>query len=318
VSCDELTRSTRAGTVAIVITTYNHAPFLRAAIESALAQVAPASEIIVVDDGSDDRPDRIAAEFPDVLFIRQHNQGLSAARNTGWRAAHSDYVVFLDADDRLLADALRVNLELLAATPEAGFSYGGYLNVQSSSGLSTVAPFAAATEGFGTFLLENVIGMHGAVMYRRDKLAEVGGFEEGLAACEDYDVFLKMALRFPVVYSRVPLAQYWHHGGNMSRDSAMMLRYALYVLGRQRSTAEQLGLLRAYRTGVANLKRHYVRAWCLELVADLRSRSIGGSMARQAASLVRQAPLTVIGTPVRVVRQLARDLRLAVARRRSD
>ena len=76
--------------------------FLEAALRSALAQSVPADEIIVVDDGSTDHPEKVTVRFPEVRLIRQPNAGLSAARNTGWRAATTEFVVFLDADDRLL------------------------------------------------------------------------------------------------------------------------------------------------------------------------------------------------------------------------
>src|SRR5215470_8083773 len=81
----------RAGaSVSIIITTFNHARFLADAIRSALAQTVTPSEVIVVDDGSTDDPAAVVAGFPGVRMIRQRNQGLAAARNTGWRAAAGD------------------------------------------------------------------------------------------------------------------------------------------------------------------------------------------------------------------------------------
>ena len=77
-----------AGSVAVVITTYNHAAFLDEAIHSVIRQSVPADEIIVVDDGSTDHPDAVASGYPQVRLIRQRNQGLSAARNTRPRAAN--------------------------------------------------------------------------------------------------------------------------------------------------------------------------------------------------------------------------------------
>jgi glycosyltransferase involved in cell wall biosynthesis len=299
-----VTTQPRPGSVAIVITTYNHASFLRAAVRSALGQSVPADEIIVVDDGSTDHPEHVTARFAAVRSIRQPNAGLSAARNTGWRAATSEFVVFLDADDRLLPDALAINLQRLSAVPEAGLSYGGYIHIDAVAGLRVVAEFLPATDGYSALLRRNMIGMHAAVMYRRACLAEIGGFEEGLAACEDYDVYLRIALRFPIVYGPEPLAEYWHHRGNMSRDSAMMLRHVLAVLRRQRPAAQHLAVMRAYREGVVSRKRHYVMAWCLELLQGIRSRSIDSSLFRQGASLARQAPLTVLGTPLRAIRYL--------------
>ena len=299
-----VTTDPRPGSVAIIITTYNHASFLEAAVRSALGQSVPADQIIVVDDGSTDNPEGITAQFAAVRSIRQPNSGLSAARNTGWRAATTEFVVFLDADDRLLPNALAKNLDRLIAAPEAGLSYGGYIYVDAVAGRRHIADFLPIADGYSALLRRNRIGMHGAVMYRRANLAEIGGFDEELAACEDYDVYLRMALRFPILYGPEPLAEYWHHGGNMSRDSAMMLRQVLAVLDRQRPAAQRLALMTAYRKGVVSRKRHYVMAWCVELLRGIRSRSIDSSLFAQGVSLARQAPLTVLGTPLRAMRYL--------------
>ena len=72
-----------AARVAVIIPTYNHAHYLAAAIDSALAQTVPPAEVIVVDDGSRDDPAAVTARYPKVKLIRQENQGLSAARNAG-------------------------------------------------------------------------------------------------------------------------------------------------------------------------------------------------------------------------------------------
>ncbi len=115
--------------VSIVITTYNDARFLAEAIESALGQTVSACEVIVVDDGSRDDPVPVVSRYPQVRLIRQCNQGLAAARNTGWRAARGAYVVFLDADDRLMPGALASNLRRFDERPECAFVYGSYSHI---------------------------------------------------------------------------------------------------------------------------------------------------------------------------------------------
>ena len=115
--------------VAVVITTYNHARFLDDAITSVLAQSRAVNELIVVDDGSTDHPERITDRYRTVRLIRQQRSGLAAARNTGWRAAASDFLVFLDADDCLKPNAIEANTTRLLVHPEAAFSYGAYVNV---------------------------------------------------------------------------------------------------------------------------------------------------------------------------------------------
>src|SRR4051794_29900976 len=106
--------SSDSATVAVIIPTFNHAHFLADAIGSVLAQTRAADEIIVVDDGSTDDPAAVVAEFREVRFIRQNNRGLSAARNTGLASCATRYVVFLDADDRLLPIALQAGLACIA------------------------------------------------------------------------------------------------------------------------------------------------------------------------------------------------------------
>ena len=91
--------------VSVVIACYNGERYLQEAIESALAQSYPRVEIIVVDDGSTDGSSEIAKKFP-VRYVRQENRGLTESRNLGIRASRGNYVVFLDADDRLRRDAI--------------------------------------------------------------------------------------------------------------------------------------------------------------------------------------------------------------------
>jgi glycosyltransferase involved in cell wall biosynthesis len=280
--------------VAVVITTYNHARFLDDAITSVLAQSAAVDEIIVVDDGSTDQPDRITDRYPTVRLIRQRRSGLAAARNTGWRAAGSDFVVFLDADDRLRPNAVEINTARLLAHPETAFSYGAYVNVSVDLDVVGDRVFFAAHDGFADFLRGNRIGMHATVMYRRSVVAAVGGFVDGLPACEDYDLYLRIARSHPMVHGDEILAEYRRHGANMSRDPAMMLESALDVLRSHKDSARSVGLMPAYRDGVAAWKRHYVEEWLTTAVSAVRSREPDMVVARQGVSLVSMAPITVI------------------------
>ena len=279
--------------VAVVITTYNHAHFLDDAIASVLAQSTTVDEIIVVDDGSTDHPERVTERHQAVRLIRQPQSGLAAARNTGWRAAESDFVVFLDADDRLTSEAIEINAGRLRSDPEAAFSYGAYVNVRVGVDLASDPVFRPARDGFADFLRGNAIGMHGTVMYRRSAIAAVGGFVDGLPACEDYDLYLRITRGHPIVYGDEVLAEYHHHDANMSRDSAMMLRAALDVLNLQKGSARSTGLLPAYREGVASWKRYYVRLWLRDAASAVRSRDVDLALARTGVSVISMAPITV-------------------------
>ena len=95
--------------VSVVIPCYNQAHFLGEAIESVFKQTYKHFEIVVVDDGSTDNTSEVARRYSGIRCIEQVNQGLSAARNTGIRESKGEYLVFLDADDRLYPIALEAH-----------------------------------------------------------------------------------------------------------------------------------------------------------------------------------------------------------------
>ncbi|HWO82736.1 MAG TPA: glycosyltransferase family A protein, partial [Solirubrobacterales bacterium] len=97
-----------APAVAVVIPCFNQAHYLAEAIESVLGQTRPPAELLVVDDGSEDNSYEVAGRYETVTRIQQRNRGVAAARNAGWKASDSEFLAFLDADDRLLPDALEI------------------------------------------------------------------------------------------------------------------------------------------------------------------------------------------------------------------
>jgi glycosyltransferase involved in cell wall biosynthesis len=223
----------KADGVAVVITTFNHARFLGEAIASVLGQTVAADELIVVDDGSCDDPGSVVAHFSGLRFIRQPNRGLAAARNAGLAVAASAYIAFLDADDLLLPRALELGLAAHRRHPGAAFVYGGHRSTdQTGVPLGPDAYKAIGAAPFEALLRGNLIGMHGAVLFDRQALVSAGGYDTGLARCEDYDVFLRLARRHRIVSYPDTVAVYRFHGANMSNDRGGMLTGALQVLDR--------------------------------------------------------------------------------------
>ncbi len=255
-------------TVGIVVTTFNHAHFLGEALESVHSASRPDDTVVVVDDGSDDDPASVVARFPNVRLIRRANGGLAAARNTGLAALDTTYVVFLDADDRLEPGAITAGLDCFARAPESGLVYGGHCYIDGS-GRRTGQHFAPAGERpYLKLLSGNFIGMHGAVMYRRDRLLAIGAFDETLSRCEDYDAYLRMARRYPIIGHPQIVADYRRHGGNMSADHLAMLRSALAVHARYKpSRAEGTTARNAWARG-----RRLWRDWYAEQIALGRYR----------------------------------------------
>src|SRR5438046_8618551 len=113
-----------SGLVSVIIPCHNQAHFLDEAIESVLTQTYPNHEIIVVDDGSTDNTATVAKCHSPLRYIYQENAGPSAARNTGVKESRGEYLVFLDADDRLLPEALEIGVGCLRQHPECAFEIG--------------------------------------------------------------------------------------------------------------------------------------------------------------------------------------------------
>ena len=107
---------------AVVVTAYNHAHFLERGLDSIVAQNVSPSEVIVVDDGLVDNPGHVVAKFPSARLITQANRGLAAARNAGLKAATSELVLFLDADDVLCPRAIEAGLDAMRQYPGAALS----------------------------------------------------------------------------------------------------------------------------------------------------------------------------------------------------
>ena len=243
--------------VAVVITTFNHAHYLGEAIGSALCQTHPAVDIIVVDDGSTDDPASVVAHHPAVRLIRQENQGLAAARNTGLHAAAADYILFLDADDRLLPGAIEAGLACFAGAPGCRFVYGAHRRVDEAGAPMGGVRYSPA-DGYAGLLRGNAVAMHATVLYRREALLEAGGFDPGLRRCEDYDLYLRLAHRGRIASHPGLVAEYRWHGGNMSHDLGAMLRTVLAVHARQRgAAAADPGTRGAWREGRRNWRSYY-------------------------------------------------------------
>ena len=113
--------------VSVIIPCYNHGRYLANAIESVLTQNYDRIEIIVIDDGSVDDTAMVAKKYDQVIYYYQTNQGLSASRNRGIELSKGDFIVFLDADDWLLPNAIQLNLQKLQQHPEAALVSGAHI-----------------------------------------------------------------------------------------------------------------------------------------------------------------------------------------------
>jgi GT2 family glycosyltransferase len=273
-------------TVGVVVTTYNHARYLRESVGSVCRQTRRPDAVVVVDDGSTDDPAAAIASFRCARLIRQPNRGLSAARNAGLAALQTTYVVFLDADDRLAPHALERGLACFGRAADCGFVYGGHTYIDDDGREIGCRYDPPGDEPYLQLLRGNFVAMHGTVMYRRDRLLEAGGFDESLRRCEDYDVYLRMARRFPIAGYADRIADYRRHGANMSADHPAMLRSALAVHARYAPARNDAPARAAWREGRRNWRRGYAEEMA---AARYRARQAGAPLLKTLPVLLATA-----------------------------
>jgi glycosyltransferase involved in cell wall biosynthesis len=279
------------GLVSVVVPSYNHAHFLGEAIESVLAQDYPAFEIIVVNDGSTDGTADVVARYSAVRYVASENQGLAAARNLGLTQCRGEFVVFLDADDRLIPGALATGARLLRENPSVGFA-AGYSRFISRDGVPqpTTQPLRADEDAYVALLRRNSIRNPAMVMFRRHIVEAAGGFALGVDACADYDMYLRISRDYPVAFHDAVVADYRKHDENMSSDSARMLRELLHTMRRQRPHLTTRIRRQAWREGVRHVRDYYGDALAWRIRRRIRKRSEWRRVLRDVVTLMRCHP----------------------------
>lgn len=217
--------------IAVVIPTHNRAPVLAAALDSVLQQSAPPDECLVVDDGSTDGTENLVRRsYPGVTYLRQPHRGVSAARNLGIRQARADWVAFLDSDDRWMPGKLAAQRRALEScdrvichTDELWIRHGRRVNPMRKH------------RKHGGWIYRHCLPLcaisPSASMVRRDVLMDAGGFDESLPACEDYDLWLRLCARHPVLYLDQPLViRYGGHDDQLSSSFWGMDRFRVAAL----------------------------------------------------------------------------------------
>jgi glycosyltransferase involved in cell wall biosynthesis len=193
--------------VTALIPAYNAASTLARALASVAVQTRPADAVLVVDDGSSDQTAAIAANWPGVTLIRhQHNQGSSAALNTGLAAAQTELIAFLDADDEWLPDKLERQLAVHAGVMSATASEwvdaaGVRLHLDGTS-----LPRWVGAE-FWRAQFARAVVTKPTVIANRAAMLDVGGFDTGLRSGEDQDMWLRLAFAGSIAYLPEVLAR---------------------------------------------------------------------------------------------------------------
>ena len=186
--------------VTVVTPSYNQGRFIRATIESVLSQSYPNLEYIIMDGGSTDETAAVVKDYASRLtFISEKDRGQSHAINKGFRMAGGSILSWLNSDDLYLPGAIQAAVDAFEGSPGAGAVYGeGYL-IDRDGEITARFP---CTEPFNLWKFVHLSDyiLQQTVYFRRDALDQVGYLDETLHYSMDWDILIRIGLRYPMVY----------------------------------------------------------------------------------------------------------------------
>jgi len=291
--------------VSVIVPVYNGERYLRAALDSAIAQTYNHTEVIVVDDGSTDRSPAILNEYGHrIRVLSQQNAGQAAARNRGAETCNGDWIAFLDQDD--LWDPDKVKTQLQLADVDADVIHSNARAVDAQERVLQTSLRRSPLQG-NLRLLDLIRSNHIltlTAMVRRQAFEQVGGFDPANRyGTEDYQLWLRLAAKgFRFSYIDAVLASSRKHSSNMSRDRSKQASGRIYALKKTRHQyAQAFGKAerRAYHSGLH--QNNFDIAWHSYDTGDygLASRHFWRAVWHRPADLQAWAHAAVTSLPLR-------------------
>jgi len=205
--------------ISVIIPTFNRKETLKRAIQSVVMQSYTPYEIIVIDDGSDDgTKEWLKDNYPNVKYIYQMNSGVSSARNKGIKFARGDWIALLDSDDEWLPSKLKDQANEIELNPAAKFLHTNEIWIRNGVRVNQMKKH----KKYGGYIFEKCLDMcrisPSSVLIKKDIFDEIGMFDETLKVCEDYDLWLRFASKYPVHFLDQPLIKkYGGHSDQLSK-----------------------------------------------------------------------------------------------------
>jgi|GEM_PF-5744195 len=234
--------------VSIIIPAYNYGRYLLRALESVREQSYKNIEICLTNDGSTDDTDRVIRRFieenPDIPFayIKQENQGLSAARNAAIARSRGEYLCFLDADDILKPECVETLLDYSEKYPTAEIISGGCealefdphgLLISQEVFSNQKIEFLLPRDAFEKLFYQNLLGMI-SVLVAKKVFDQTGGFDQNLRSCEDLDFWLKASRHAPILLVPEVLGIVYKYPEGLSRVPHRLYRDMTYIFRRNK------------------------------------------------------------------------------------
>jgi glycosyltransferase involved in cell wall biosynthesis len=218
--------------ISVIIPTYNRWPMVGEAVESVLAQSYENFELIVVDDGSSDgSAEKLAGFGGDIRFVFQKRRGVSAARNRGVSIAKGRHLAFLDSDDLWLPAKLTIQTAFMEQHPEVRICQTEEIWIRRGARVNPKVKHEKPSGNIFRRSLELCLVSPSAVMIARELFESMGGFDESFPVCEDYDLWLRVAVDHSVELIPTPLVvKRGGHADQLSHSMWGMDRYRVIAL----------------------------------------------------------------------------------------
>jgi glycosyltransferase involved in cell wall biosynthesis len=209
--------------ISVVIPTYNRCEFLKEAIDSVRSQNFADFEIIVVDDGSTDKTRGLLSAYGDqIITVYQENKGVSAARNAGISIATGTYIAFLDSDDMWLPEKLSCQVDFFVSHPEVVICQTDEIWIRNGVRVNPKNRHKKPSGMIFQPSLQLCLVSPSAVMIQKSLFAKVGLFNEAFPACEDYDLWLRIGLYYPIhLIDRQLVVKRGGHDDQLSRNPGL-------------------------------------------------------------------------------------------------
>ena len=218
--------------ISVIIPTYNRKETLSRALESVFEQTFEPFEILIIDDGSDDGTQEwIRENYPLVKYIYQDNAGVSNARNNAIRISKGEWIALLDSDDEWLPDKLKNQVRLINNNPSYKFCHTNEIWIRDGVRVNQMKKH----QKYGGQIFEHCLDIcrisPSSSLIKKSVFEEIGFFDETLKVCEDYDLWLRIAARYPVLFLDQPLIKkYGGHSDQLSKVLKGIEQYRIQSL----------------------------------------------------------------------------------------
>ena len=255
----------------VIIPVYNGERFIGETIQSVLAQTYQAAEIIIIDDGSSDGTAAVVERYSSqitISYVRQQNQGPSAARNRGVSLAQGDWIAFLDADDLWYSNKLQIHRDYIMNYPDVALFWCDMNNIDEHG---HARPDSKGRDPLAQIIFKQpVCPLPSAAVVRKDIFNQTTGFNPVLRCYEDVEYFFRLAAAFPVMY--IPERLYAYRKYEKQPDYLRMrglvdnwsVVNALLVMLCRDDPSRQTALSRQSASIYSGAGRHLLRAGNLE------------------------------------------------------